>query len=262
MRNYGSRIPIGENKFAYDQLKRFRSRGYHYIAEISNVWRPPSLFFHHRKGGHVAAAKIHSNNIHFFKIDLARFFYSISKNQIIKSLKRVGFSFEDAREIAIESTVSHDGTIFLPFGFVQSPILASLCFWNSEAFRSLKKLPTGISKSVYVDDILLSHPNDAGLLDDGASSVLAACERANFATNSKKTHPSQITMRTFNLDVGSSELKICEDQFEEFLYRIRYTDTPEQIAGILRYVSYVNEGQADELIRLKNLHQCHFSTVR
>jgi hypothetical protein len=113
MKNYISKIPLGNNKYAYQQEPDFRELGIRHIDLIKQKWSPPSNFYHVKAGGHVAALKCHLSNNLFSKIDLSRFYYRVTKNKIIRSLKRVGLSYATAAEIAAESVVlTEEGVSF------------------------------------------------------------------------------------------------------------------------------------------------------
>jgi hypothetical protein len=53
--------------------------------------------------------------------------------------------------------VGADKTSFvLPFGFVQSPLMAGLCLANSKLGATLARLAKKFTVTVYVDDIVIS----------------------------------------------------------------------------------------------------------
>ncbi|WP_257292862.1 hypothetical protein [Endozoicomonas sp. ONNA1] len=85
----------------------------------------------------------HTSGQFFVHLDIRQFFSSINRSRITRSLKpRIGY--ERAREIAIASTVpapNTDGSAYiLPYGFVQSPILASICLRYSKLGTVLHEL--------------------------------------------------------------------------------------------------------------------------
>ena len=141
MKNYINRIPLGNNKFAYHQAPAFRELGLDLTERIYSHWKPPKIFFHHRNGGHVKAIARHLDNTYFSHLDVNRFFYRVRKNRIIKSLKKIGFSFEDANEAAAHSVVRTEEGFSLPYGFTQSTALASLCLDQSPCGKFLGSGP-------------------------------------------------------------------------------------------------------------------------
>jgi hypothetical protein len=84
-------------------------------------------YFHMASGGHVAAMHHHRDSAVFARIDIARFFYSISRRRVQSAIDRIGL--KTSRFYARWSTVRNpygEPDYALPYGFVQSPILASL----------------------------------------------------------------------------------------------------------------------------------------
>lgn len=135
---------------------------------IKEKWQPPEYFYHLAKGGHVKALHQHLNNKYFIHLDIKDFFGSINRSRITRCIKEIA-PYERAREIAIESTVRHPEfptqKFILPFGFVQSPIIASICLSKSALGRHLHHLSKKkeFDVSVYMDDIILSSNSPADL---------------------------------------------------------------------------------------------------
>ena len=63
------------------------------------------IYFHLRRGGHVAAMHHHRDNCAFARIDISRFFYSVSRRRVQSALDRVGVA--NARFYAKWSTVAN-----------------------------------------------------------------------------------------------------------------------------------------------------------
>lgn len=129
-------------------------------SAIEAYWTPPENYYHLRNGGHVAAMKAHCSNTCFIHLDIKNFFGAINKRRVTRCLKRY-FGYHEARRIARESTVKHPTDpkrYILPFGFVQSPIIASICLFKSSLGKHLNKLPftKDVVVSVYMDDIIIS----------------------------------------------------------------------------------------------------------
>lgn len=78
-------------------------------------------------------------------MDIADFFGSVSRSRISRVLKEL-FPHADARRMATVSTVQRpdDATRqILPYGFIQSPLLASLALHKSGPGKYLDELHRG-----------------------------------------------------------------------------------------------------------------------
>lgn len=251
MQNYKQRIPLGPDKWAFEQVEGFASAAKVKMRDIRKVWRRPPHFYHLRRGGHVAATKLHLESDYFAKIDLKRFFEQVSRNRVVKRLTALGFSFTEAEDFAIASTVRHsvDRTKFVvPYGFVQSPLLASIDLDFSalgQAIRTLKS--SDIRVSVYVDDIIVSS-NDEQAVRDAFGVLINAAAAANYEVNEDKSQPCGDRLGAFNLNISRGFMAVNEARLSEFVEDIgRAGDSPESTA-ILLYVETINPQQADELI--------------
>lgn len=163
-------------------------------------------YYHFTKGAHVAALHAHRTHRYFGRIDLKNFFYSIGRNRVKAALKEIGVS--SAEHYAKWSTVRNpyeDPRYSLPYGFPQSPLLATLVLHLSALGTSVASLPPDILKSVYLDDIALSG-DDLGDLTDAFSTLKAAVVAANFTLNDDKVQEPAEQIDLFNCDLshGSS----------------------------------------------------------
>jgi hypothetical protein len=134
----------------------------------------------------------------------------------------------------------------LPFGFIQSPILASVVLDKSllgKATRGL--LVTGIKVSVYMDDFILSG-NDEETLRSAMRELEVAAECSNFRFNPSKSIGPTATIPAFNLELAHADLRISNARMAEFAAAIA-VDEPAQVKGILGYVGTVNATQRKEL---------------
>lgn len=126
-------------------------------TKIENIHKFDGFQFHLRKGGHVAAIHNHREGLYFAKLDIANFFYSVSRRRVQSALARIGL--ESPRFFAKWSTVRNpyrEPDFAIPYGFVQSPILASLVFHFSETAEFIRNSINDVNISVYVDDISIS----------------------------------------------------------------------------------------------------------
>ena len=246
-KNYLSKIPLGNNKFAYEQVPEFKESGLLYKAKIEGRWTAPEHFYHLKDGGHVAALTKHLQNDMFSKIDLSRFFYRVTKNKIIRSLKRTGLPFQECLEIAADSVVKTENCFSLLYGFVQSPLLASIALHFSGLGKFLTELPSEILVSVYVDDIILSSNGNRELLQDKSSALLASASKAGFPTNSEKCELVSSQIETFNVKLSNQNLWLTDDRMVEFHGFLRAAPSDTQIQGVLGYVGQINQDQMADL---------------
>lgn len=250
MKNYISKIPLGNNKFAFHQAQEYRRLGEALTSQILDLWNPPVIFYHMRNGGHVAALRKHMGSKVFSHLDVSRFFYRISKNKIIKSLKKIGFSFSEANDAAAHSVVVVDDSYFLPYGFTQSPILASLCLFHSDAGKVLMRARRKFIVSVYVDDIVISvHEEDAG--DDlrvFTEEVIKVFDGAGFPISAEKRQVAVEAINTFNVTLSHNFSEITKSRMEEFFYQVRISiDNEDSIRGISNYVHSINADQGKQI---------------
>jgi hypothetical protein len=132
-----------------------KQHGYNLKQKIESKWRAPHYYFHLKSGGHVEALKKHLGNKYFAQADIKNFFNSISRSRVTRALNSLFKDYDLARSSACSSVVadpdSTEGEFILPFGFVQSPIIASLCLYQSALGRYLDRLvSTGFRVSVYI----------------------------------------------------------------------------------------------------------------
>lgn len=220
-------------------------------SKIERKWKPPHNYFHLKKGGHIAALKQHTDNLYFLRLDIENFFGSINKSRVTRALKPY-FGYNLARDIAIQSTVIMPNTaskkFILPFGFVQSPILASICLEKSILGSCLKKIASNklITVTVYMDDMIFSSKEKL-LLDDVLDNILNASDRSGFKINSDKTEGPSRNITAFNIDISQGNTRISQDRMNSFLSVYRNSSNPYQQAGIFRYVEMINPYQASIL---------------
>lgn len=244
---------------------RLRSKTWVYVPTLETVkegklfkkiielkWFPPSNYYHLRSGGHVEAVKHHLDGKYFVHVDIKKFFNSINRSRITRELKPY-LGYEKARVIAMESTVSiplNSGQIFaLPFGFVQSTILASLCLRKSSLGNAIAILDKtdGVRVSVYVDDIIVStqclEKAEAALFLIKKSAV-----RSGLLLNEQKTQGPSDKITAFNIDFEEGLMRISDHRFNELLSSYNEATSDKQRSGIWGYVNSVNPMQAFKLV--------------
>lgn len=160
--------------------------------------------------------------------------------------------YERAREIAVESTVrlpeSPEVEYILPFGFVQSPIIASICLSKSALGRYLSRLKhrKGLAVSVYMDDILVSSDNHEELLQEMAK-IKAVSEKSELPLNEKKQEGPAECVKAFNIKLSQGLLEITPERLQELSDAYLESTNEAQRAGILNYVLSINPNQVDSL---------------
>lgn len=206
-------------------------------VEASYVFDP--VYFHLRAGGHVAAMHHHRAHRYFARIDISRFFYSVSRRRVQSALDRIGVA--NAAFYAKWSTVANpygDPRYSLPYGFVQSPILASLVVATSAIGDHLRALPVGVSASVYVDDISLSS-DDLPSLEATFKRTLGVILADGFGVSAEKLRRPAGMIDIFNCDLAQGSVVVRDERIEEFL-----ASNPSQAAedAFIAYCASVENG--------------------
>jgi hypothetical protein len=242
-------LPNG--KWAYIQEPEFADSAKATIRRLRRVWTPPEYFYHLRAGGHVAALRVHLGNEWFGKIDLSRFFHNVGRNRISRCLKKLGFSFHEADEFAVASTVriNHRKRQFaLPFGFVQSPLLASIALDSSALGNSFRELDReGITVAVYVDDFIIS-ADSADAVAKSLSDLRRAANSSNFPINENKSQGPTTSVLSFNVELTPTEMRITNDRFEEMSRAVLTNGAGPVSDGILGYIRSISNEQAENLL--------------
>ncbi len=206
---------------------------------VEDAYAFDPIYFHLRRGGHVAAMHHHRDNPLFARIDISNFFYSISRRRVQSALDRVGVG--NARFYAQWSTVVSpfaNPRYALPYGFVQSPILASLVVATSDLGQHLLRLPASVKAGVYVDDISLSS-DDADELQQAYDMTLAVIAADGFAVSPAKLRPPAPAIDIFNCDLAQGKASVTDDRINAFL-----ADNPSQAAedAFVAYCASVEMG--------------------
>ncbi|MEX9891288.1 reverse transcriptase domain-containing protein [Providencia rettgeri] len=241
------KFELKENHWIYVPSKVERERGIILLDDLYSKWVPPLYYYHLRNGGHVAALKAHLGNKYFAHIDIKGFFNSTGRSRITRVLKEF-YQFEKAREIAkfstvknlVNSTPSH----VLPFGFVQSPILATLCLHKSFLGNTIRECfnRKDIKISIYMDDIIISS-SEKELLDEIYMELLNAVVRSHYFINEEKKNPPSDHVVVFNIHLSHRYLKITEKRLVNLLIDYTKTKSNHVKEGIKSYVKTVNNEQ-------------------
>ena len=191
----------------------------------------------------------HLKSSYFVRFDIEDFFGRVNQTRVTRCLKEY-FSYAEARQMAVDSTVRHpieSKRWVLPYGFLQSPILASLALAKSRLGTILDRLhkTSDMSVSVYVDDIIVSC-NDLPKLEKACEVLIAAATKAGLAFNAAKCEGPATTITVFNVELTHANLAIIAKRMEEFA-RDLGLGGEQQRRGILGYVNSINADQAKAL---------------
>lgn len=242
-------MPVAIPNFDYSYLRKGKpvfvptKTGRRIGAEIKEAveraYTFDPIYFHLRRGGHVAAMHHHRESHTFARIDISNFFYSISRRRVQSALDRIGVG--NARFYAKWSTVLSpfgNPRYALPYGFVQSPILASLVIATSDLGQHLVGLPASVKSGVYVDDISLSS-DDANELQHAYEETLAAIAADGFAVSPGKLRSPAPAIDIFNCDLAHGKANVTDNRINAFL-----SSNPSQAAedAFVAYCASVEMG--------------------
>ncbi|HEV7234059.1 MAG TPA: reverse transcriptase domain-containing protein [Sphingorhabdus sp.] len=220
-------MPVAIPNFDYSYLRKgkpvfvptktARRIGKEIKDAVEGAYAFDPIYFHLRRGGHIAAMHHHRDNHTFARVDISNFFYSISRRRVQSAMERVGMG--NVGFYAKWSTVSNpydDPKYALPYGFVQSPILASLVIATSKLGQHFLELPTSVKVAVYVDDISLSS-NDPEALQQAYEATLAIIASDGFTINAGKLRPPAHAIDIFNCDLAHGRTTVADDRIAAFL---------------------------------------------
>lgn len=183
-------------------------------VESAVVFHP--MFFHLHRGGHVAALHAHRVHRYFAKIDLERYFYSIPRSKVQRALSSIGI--KRSRHYAKWSCIRNpylDPSYSLPYGFVQSPILATLVMAVSALGKHLRDAPANVTVSVYMDDISLSSDSMTDLRSF-FDATLKCIDETNFIVNDAKVRLPGPALDLFNCNLQFERTVVLPERIAEF----------------------------------------------
>jgi hypothetical protein len=197
------------------------------------------FFYHLKQGGHVAALHVHRGQKYFARLDLENFFYSIGRNRVAHALYAIEVprSGEYAKWSCVKNPFGEPGYA-LPYGFVQSPILASLVLARSQVGGYLRELQGEMVISVYVDDIALSS-NNCRRLERAFRKLTRFVEASPFSINQQKSTEPGLRIELFNCHVERMRTLVTDARREEFYAVPR---SPESQLEFERYCASVAHG--------------------
>ena len=240
---------LAPGKFVYPQTDEYKANGRKIAVKLGKLWSPPRYFYHYRDGGHIAALRVHEPNEFKATIDLEAFFDHVTRTKVVRALTKLGYRIGERRRVSSESCVRKGHGHSIPYGFAQSPILASICLDMSALGRSLRQIDEGdMEVAVYVDDIIISG-NDREKLTATHQALLTAARIAGFPANSNKSAPPRKSVRSFNIEL-TDKLEVTAAKFLAFQEDALLNRDTLRADAIAKYVTGVNTGQGDVVRRL------------
>lgn len=213
--NYEYRFNI-KGKIGYVPSSLGRQIGLEIKRLVEQKVSFPDYYFHMRPGGHVDAMHLHAKNFWFARADLQSFFHSVRRNRVSCVLRDIGVPrhVHYAKWSCVKDANSGSGYI-LPYGFVQSPILATLVLYKSCLGECLSKISKDITVSLYMDDICLSGPNKR-VVRSCMDSLLGAIDQAGFVVNREKLRLPCRKIDIFNCDISHGRVEVSAERCKEF----------------------------------------------
>ena len=237
-KNYTYTIRLG-GKPGFVPSERGRKIGEDIKDRVKRAYTFDDFYYHMRKGGHVAAIHAHRQNHFFCRLDIKNFFYSVTRNRVVKNLRKIKIPrSEDYGKWSCVRNPYTDTGYALPYGFVQSPILASLFLSMSPLGSMLREVDKHATVSVYVDDLLIS-ANDLDALKNLYWDILGAFKHARLDANEDKCIKPCEALSVFNCSLKNEETLVSTKRREEFHDVHR---TSASINGFKKYCDSVKCG--------------------
>jgi len=244
---WANKFELTPNKWVFVPEIEYRNSGKDIKSVLERTWKAPTYFWHLREKGHIGALKSHLGHDFFYKCDVHNFFNCINKSKITRSLKSL-VGYRHAREIAIESTVINpnyksgiNNKYILPYGFIQSPIIASIVLNSSLLGKYLKHLNSlsNFQVSVYMDDIIISSDNI--ISHHIIYELNRVANLAKFPLNEFKAQGPLQSITAYNIILNKTMLHIQPDRLDQFKESFLNTESEYVRKGILGYLESVNE---------------------
>lgn len=241
MRNYSHKFcPERLGKVVYCQTDDQRVFGRLVLNALAKKFSAPSYSFSSRSGGHLALLGRHVCYEWHAVVDIQNFFPSIGRNRVKRSLKKLGFGWRRAEEIALASCVNEPSSskAFLPIGFVQSPKLAEIVFALSAAGQAVEEIDSKneLVASVYVDDILISGSCESQLRE-ACRALCNAMAISGFSVNQNKLQISQKSISVFNVELSRGSVQLSDSRKLAFCDKLSTSDSSDVARGIKAYIN-------------------------
>lgn len=225
-----------------------RVYGQKLIQRIMEKWTPPDHYSHLTQGGYIPWLHAFKRYQYLAKVDISSFFPSLTKNRVARNLHKVLNNYEEAWTAAGMSCVHFGDARFLPVGFVQSPLIATLCLSNSRVGSAMSTVGDSgrVKVHCYFDDIVLCS-NSSYQLNKALSKICGAVTNSGLSLNEQKTKRARHRLTVFNVDCYYQHLSIAEDRMRDFREVVTSLEMDAEVQGILSYVRRINRTQAKEL---------------
>jgi hypothetical protein len=216
-------------KFIFVPTERCERKGRRIIKFFDKRVDFPEYFYHYKSGGHVAALHAHLENKLFSKIDIQNFYYSIARMRVTRALRSWGYPGAGtlAKWSCVANPVAANPRHVLPIGFVQSPILASLVLMKSPVSQAIERaLTNGVCVSVYLDDFIGSH-NDEAALTAAYIDICDTCVSAGLVPNPAKLVAPSAAITAFNCNLTHGSAQVKTDRIDRYLASSSRTPTSD-----------------------------------
>jgi hypothetical protein len=245
--NYIHKFEVKPGRLVFVPGSACIARGQKIVDRVSQLWNPSPIFYHlGKRGGHVAAMRPHVDQAYKASVDISNFFGCVTRPKLKRALRKIGMSEHEAFEIAYDSCVNENGQRHLPYGFVQSMLLATLAMDQSRLGHFLEEARyQGFRVTVYVDDIIVSH-NDLDILTQLYGQLLVEVAESGFAVALAKCSPPSVSVPAFNCEV-SDILRVSAARMQKFSEQFLLA-TDQGRKSITRYVAAINSDQANQLV--------------
>lgn len=213
-------------------------------GQVESAYAFDDFIYHLRKkGGHVAALHAHRPHAFFARVDIRRFFYSIARNRVARALRSVGIKRTEhyAKWSCVKNPYGNP-SYALPYGFIQSPILATLVLMQSGVGAFLREIAAQgtVMVTVYMDDISLS-ADDLAALKLAFYQLQDRLAEAEFEISPAKTRLPGPAMDLFNCDLQCGRTTVRDDRIDLFFSVQR---SPPSELAFEEYCQSVTEGNA------------------
>lgn len=250
--NYETKFQLESGTWVFPPTTSCKAHGKTLCRQLQKSWTIPAYYFHLKKGGHVAALREHVSNSHFCVVDISQFFSSTTKSMVLKALKSVGQKYTEAKDHAFRSTVKNpDGgkNFVLPYGFVQSALLATICLEKSYLGQFFRQMITSpLRLSIYMDDIIISGSiAEVHAVSAAFQGLLDALDKSPYSANIKKTQEPSAKIEVFNTELSHDLIRITPHRMQKFTEAVNSNPNPFSVDAILRYVGALNQQQGLEL---------------
>lgn len=238
-----TKFKLTHDKWVFVPNANSREKGLAIKLFLVKKWKFPCYYWHLRDQGHIGAITSHLDDLYFYKFDLQNFFSQINKSKITRALTPI-VGYKSAREITTESTVknpdynSENNMFILPYGFIQSPIIASIALHSSILGKYIQVLTESFNVSIYMDDIIISsrHPIDPKIVTE----LDWYSRLAKLPIQHTKTQGPSGKITVFNIDLSYKSLIVTPKRLNQFKTAYIETSSEDVRAGILNYLLSVN----------------------